>query len=121
MTKKRYSGHVILAFLIAIAASVSIAQTEIAQPNFKGSIVDKAERAPIARAHVWIHEDNGRDTYGAIPDQKGHFEYNLPEGYYDVLVSSPGFAPFCKKVWIRPGVPITLNVVMDVDRDTLQN
>lgn len=121
MMIRQYYRNVVLATFLALASAIPHAQKEISRPSFIGSIVDKTERAPIAGAHVWIHEERGRASYVAVSDDRGHFEYTLLEGYYDVMVSSPGFAPFCKKVWIKPGVPATLNVVLDVSDDTLQD
>jgi hypothetical protein len=88
--------------------------------GFSGVVVDKAEGVPISYAHVWIHEQSGKSVFTTQPDRTGNFSVPLPDGYYDVLVGAPGFAPFCKKIWIKSGSPIKLKVSLGPDEDNAQ-
>lgn len=105
---------------ILLCMNEAIAKNDTPVPNFTGVILDKAEGAPIARAHIWVHEDAGKESFAAVPDHVGHFLIHLPDGYYDVLFSASGFAPFCKKVWVQKGKVITLEVHLEPDMDTSQ-
>jgi dipeptidyl aminopeptidase/acylaminoacyl peptidase len=51
---------------------------------------------------------SGKASFTLQPDRAGRFSIYLPEGYYDVLFSASGFAPFCKKIWIRYEKPVKL-------------
>jgi hypothetical protein len=107
--------------VICLLAFVAAAQSENpSSQTFTGVITDKGEGVPISKAHVWIHEDNGGRVFSAIPDGTGHFSLHLPDGYYDVLFSASGFAPFCKKIWVHDGKVVTVEVRLGPDLDTSQ-
>ena len=110
--------------LLLAACLVSFSKVTYAQnpttPNFSGSVAD-IMKVPIAEAFIWIHEESGRTSYTVRTNSKGVFDTHLPEGYYDVLISSPGFAPFCKAVWVQPGKPIKIAVNLKPDKENLQD
>jgi hypothetical protein len=103
-----------------LSANKASGKDEPAPANFSGVVVDISE-VPIPYAHVWIHEYTNKVSFTIQPDKSGHFTINLPEGYYDVLVGAPGFAPFCKSIWIGPDVPIKLKVRLGPDSENLQD
>jgi len=111
-------------FLVAISVGLlsgnALSKDDPLSSNFTGVVVDKAEGVAITRAHIWIHEDTGKRNFASLPDRQGHFAVQLPDGYYDVLFSASGFAPVCKKIWIRTGHPIKLNAHMEPDLGTSQ-
>jgi hypothetical protein len=101
----------------AFDAVIQAASREVgpATVTLSGIVVDLAEGVPIPYAHIWIHEQTGKVSFATQPDSTGQFTIQLPEGYYDVLVGAPGFAPFCKKIWIKSGSPIKLKVSLEPD------
>jgi hypothetical protein len=111
-------GFIVTALLLF--SNQTFAQNGPLLPTFVGTVIDKAEGAAIPRAHIWIHEDSGKASFSVQPDRSGNFSIHLPNGYYDVLFSASGFAPFCKKIWVRSGKPITLQVDLGPDIDTSQ-
>jgi hypothetical protein len=84
--------------------------------NFAGTVVDDAG-APFSRVHIWIHQDNGLSSLATYTDSSGRFSTWIPDGYYDILFSSSGFSPFCKKIWIRDGKTVSLNIQLKRDRE----
>jgi hypothetical protein len=109
-------------WLLVICMLAFVAAARLEDPtsqNFTG-VITYIDGLPIHRAHVWIHEDKGRGNFSAIPDGAGHFSLHLPDGYYDVLFSAPGFAPFCKKIWVHDGKVITLEVHLGPEVDNAQ-
>jgi len=108
-----------LLLLFWIASNVAFAQDNSKTGSFEGVVVD-AMGVPIPRTIVWIHEETGKASFSARADQDGHFAIQLPEGYYHVLFSSPGFAAFCKAIWVRPGKQIELKVKLKPDLENSQ-
>jgi Carboxypeptidase regulatory-like domain len=98
----------------------ALGKDELISTTLSGVVVDKGEGLPISYAHLWIHEQSGKASFVVQPDRTGHFTIQLPEGYFDVLVGAPGFAPYCKKIWIKPEGPIKLNVSLGPDVDNSQ-
>jgi len=107
-----YAGK-LLTLLLMIASSTLVSSAPYFQAqtvgNFRGVVVDKTG-APIARAHVWIHEQSAKASFAAKVDQAGAFVISLPDGDYDVMFSAPGFAPFCRTVWVESDKKIKLEV-----------
>jgi hypothetical protein len=110
----------IVSAVLCLIASEAPVKDRAQRTTFGGVVVDKAEGVPIPYAHVWIHEYTDKAGFIAQPDRAGRFSIQVPEGYYDVMVGAPGFAPFCKCIWVQPGRPITLKVVLKPDEENLQ-
>jgi hypothetical protein len=53
-------------------------------------------------------------------NESARFSSSLSGRYYDIFVTAPGFAPFCRKLWIRNGVPISLDVKLKYDYENAQ-
>jgi hypothetical protein len=118
MTSKRKLCVGLIAVVFFVCSIRAVAKNDSHEPSLTGVVVDKAEQAPIARVHIWIHEDTGKESFTALTDQSGHFAIRLPPGYYDVLFSSTGFSPYCKKIWVHSDKLIKLDVRMEPDDDT---
>jgi hypothetical protein len=103
---------------ICLFSSHLLAKDGAGSPNFIAVVLDDTENLPIRRAHIWIHEDTGKASFTAQPDSSGQFAAQLPNGYYDVLFSGPGYAPFCKKIWVEPGKITKLKIHLAVDINT---
>jgi hypothetical protein len=88
-------------------------------PNFIGTIADLTG-APIAGAHIWIYEEHGDPSFTVQSDRSGFFAIQLPNGYYDVMIGSADFVPFCKLISVQPGKPIKLKVRLRVDPDRIE-
>jgi hypothetical protein len=103
--------------LCSILAGIPcVAQT--APTVINGKVLDKVG-IPIPAARVWIHEQTGNGYYSTRPDGLGRFSVQLPEGYYDIMVGAPGFAPFCKRVRVRSGTQLLPDIKLGADEDNL--
>jgi hypothetical protein len=101
-----------------VFSSQAPSQDRATSPTFLGTVLDKTDASGIPRAHIWIHEDSGRASFSLQPGRSGNFSINLPDGYYDVLFSASGYAPFCKKIWIRSGKLVKVQATLGIDRGT---
>ena len=111
----------IVMIAISLFGNAAIAADESTTAGFSGVVVDVGEGAPVSNVHIWIHNQSGNGIYETLTDRSGHFAIQLPDGYYDVLVGAPGFAPFCKRVWIRPGRPSKLKVRLGPDLEKMED
>lgn len=84
-----------------------------------GTISDQMN-VPIAKAHVWVHRVDGEASFSASTDSEGRFSLNLPDGYYDVMFSAAGFAPFCKVFWTETDGGKKLKIRLRPDEEHLQ-
>ena len=89
--------------------------------NFSGTVVDTAEGVPIRDTHVWIHEWSNGPAFEAEPGPIGKFATKLPDGYYEVMVASPGFQPVSKSIWIDHGNSIRWRVTLCADTENMQD
>jgi|HubBroStandDraft_2_1064218.scaffolds.fasta_scaffold226201_2 hypothetical protein len=48
-------------------------------------------------------------------DTHGNFYAEIPPGFYDVLITAPGFTPDCRKVRLKPNQNQTLNSKLQID------
>jgi Carboxypeptidase regulatory-like domain len=89
-------------------------------PNFTGTVADQT-KAPVPKAHIWIHEWSGGPSFEAKPDAKGTFATMLPNGYYEVMVGSPGFQPVSKSIRIDSGKSIKWQISLCADTENMQD
>jgi hypothetical protein len=108
-------------WILLVFPSVTPAQQATGIQNSSGRVADKAENVAIPKAIIWIHEQSGGPSYTVRPDRAGSFVIQLPDGYYDVMIGSSGFAPFCKSIWVHAGRPIHLDVRLGPDYENLQD
>ena len=80
---------VLLTIAAVLCASSLFAQSEWG--GVKGTVVNRAGRAPIAGAELILSQD-GEAVATATSDADGKFLVeNLPNGMYDMTVKVPGF------------------------------
>ncbi len=87
--------------LIALLIFTPLVRSQHQSPTthiLAGTITDQMN-VPIANAHVWVHKANGEASFSTTTDSQGRFSLDLQDGYYDVMFSASGFAPFCKVFW----------------------
>lgn len=58
-----------------------------AQKNVKGSVIDAESKFPISGASISIKGSN----LGAVSDEKGIFQLNVPQNYSKIIVSAVGY------------------------------
>lgn len=105
---------VISTCLLLVTISVVAASP---QGKLRGTIRD-SEGAVIAKAFILIHSDQTSDSKSDIllrTNSLGEYSTALPPGFYDVFVSSGGFSPMCRKVWIREGKTAVYDTALIVD------
>ena len=87
---------------------VSILSGQQAQTGrITGHVVDVVG-ATIKDASVFVREHTASDADRKLlthTDIKGEFMLDLPDGGYDVLVTSPGFAASVKTIGVTSGAP----------------
>jgi hypothetical protein len=113
-----------LLFLICASNAPAASGTGI-----KGTVTDTHGVVLPAglKAHVYVHwdasgADIGLKTNVGISsdvslemDSQGHFQAELPPGFYDVFISAFGFSPTCRKIRVKPGEVVTFNPKLQVD------
>ena len=78
--------------------------------------------AVIGRAFVLLHADalereNPKSFSMELrTNNEGEAKAELPSGFYDLFVASTGFAPHCEKLRVRDGKPLTIKIVLKVDK-----
>lgn len=78
--------------------------------------------AVIAKAFVLLHSD-ALERENPKPfslelrtGSEGEAKGELPSGFYDLFVASTGLAPHCQKLRARDGKPVTLKIVLKLDK-----
>jgi hypothetical protein len=87
--------------------------------TLKGSVIDTAEKKPIARAVVALLDKDSTLLFFTRSDQKGNFQLlELPFGEYKILVTSSSFADFSEFITIKEtvhdltAIPLTGKLVL---------
>ncbi|AFK04409.1 TonB-dependent receptor plug [Emticicia oligotrophica DSM 17448] len=83
--------YIIFLILISWAASAQV------NYRFSGYIRDTLDNKPLARASINI--DFGK--FGALTDDKGHFDIVLPSGEHAISVKFVGYRPFRETIYLR--------------------
>jgi hypothetical protein len=78
--------------------------------------------AVIAKAFVLLHSD-ALERENPKPfslelrtGSEGEAKGELPSGFYDLFIASTGFIPQCQKLRVRDGKPVTLRIVLKLDK-----
>jgi carboxypeptidase family protein len=112
--------------LLALAGSMVAAQNERAKVLLQGVVIDSAGNL-LTGAQLVVHWDpsgskSGLTTNVGIPEDRflktdthGAFYAEIPPGFYDILVTAPGFSPDCRKIRIKPDQNATLNSKLEAD------
>ncbi len=70
-----------------LALFLCLSLSSFGQNNFTGSIVQADDKAPVPYATVYLNNT----TFGVAADENGHFELDIPDGSYEVLVRLLGY------------------------------
>jgi hypothetical protein len=112
------------ALLLAFAAR-AVGQTPRpaqVQPSTLSIHVSDELGAVIGRAFVLLHAD-ALERENPKPfnlevrtNSEGDAKALIPPGFYDVFVTSTGFAPQCQKLRVRVANPVAIKFVLKVDK-----
>ncbi|HZQ23194.1 MAG TPA: carboxypeptidase regulatory-like domain-containing protein [Terriglobales bacterium] len=84
------------------------------------NVADAIEKAPIARAFIFVHGHTGSQAIMKNHTSAGHYDISLAPGLYDIFVTAPAFAPTCKIVVVNSGETTTYNVTLKADDEHLE-
>jgi Carboxypeptidase regulatory-like domain len=117
----------VLFFLLLAAGTFSIgAQNVPAKVLVQGTVTDSAGTL-LTNAQLVVPWDPSGSTAGletnvGIPEDRflktdthGAFYAEIPPGFYDILVTAPGFSPDCRKIRLKPGENATFNSKLQTD------
>src|SRR5215218_3804377 len=65
------------------------------QKLLKGIVIDEQNNNPVANASVFLNTT----SFGTITNSQGHFELAIPNGRYDLIVSSIGYTTYSQTVY----------------------
>lgn len=77
-----------------------------AQQLLKGIVLDAEKNAPVPSASVFL----SNTSIGTKTTSDGHFELSVPNGRYDLVVSSVGYATYSQSITGQPGAPLTIRL-----------
>jgi hypothetical protein len=106
--------RLLLAIILLLPISTNATDTVV---KLEGTVAD-SEGAAIGNAFVMIRKDgsNAEDLdWKGRTNSNGKVLTSLPEGFYDVFVSSPAFTPASLKVRLKSGSSGTFKAVLHVD------
>ena len=106
----------VLLFIAAMLCSMALFAQESDWGGVKGTVVNRAGRAPIAEAALTLSQ-NGETVVTATSDADGKFLVeNLPNGIYDMTIKAPGFLDANVNVTIEGYVKDLIFVGMVVEQ-----
>ena len=106
----------VLLFIAAVLCSVSLFAQESDFGGVKGTVVNRAGRAPIADAALTLSQ-NGKTVIDAVSDADGKFLIeNLPNGIYDMTIKAPGFLDATVNVTVEGYVKDLIFVGMVIEQ-----
>ena len=112
--------------LLALAGSMVAAQNAPGKVLLQGVVTDSAGNL-LTDAQLVVQWDpsgskSGLTTNVGIPEDRflktdthGTFYAESPPGFYDVLVTAPGFSPDCRKIRLKPDQNATFNSKLQKD------
>jgi carboxypeptidase family protein len=125
-----WSGIVLFALvafgLLAISTAMPAAQNAPAKILLQGMVTDSTGKL-LTDAQLVVHWDpsgskRGLTTNVGIPEDRflktdthGTFYAEIPPGFYDILVTAPGFSPECRKIRLKAAQSATLNSKLQLD------
>jgi hypothetical protein len=120
------NAFVILLLGLAIAIPAGSAPQVPAKVLVQGVVTDAAGNL-LTNAQLVVHWDpsgakTGLKSNVGIPeprflktDTHGAFYAEIPPGFYDILVTAPGFSPDCRKIRLNLGENATFNSKLQTD------
>ena len=112
--------------LLVVAGSMVAAQNAPGKVLVRGVVTDSAGNL-LTDAQLVVHWDpsgskSGLTTNVGIPEDRflktdthGAFYAEIPPGFYDVLVTAPGFSPDCRKIRLKPDQNASFNSKLQLD------
>ena len=119
-------GVGMIALLLWAGMLLSAAQNAPGKVLLQGAVADSAG-TPLTDAQLVLHWDpsgakSGLKTNVGIPEDRflktdthGNFYAEIPPGFYDILVTAPGFSPTCSKIRLKPEENSTFNSKLQSD------
>ena len=109
--RTRVAGAVAAAALLVLAPLAALRLHGQAAGTLAGTIYD-ASGARVPSATVSIVNTDTSQSQTAVSNEVGKYEFaNLPAGHYQVMVSSPGFAVYVRRV---AAIPANIDVVLSL-------
>ena len=106
----------VLLFIAAMLCSIALFAQESDWGGVKGTVVNRAGRAPIAEAALTLSQ-NGETVATATSDAEGKFLIeNLPNGIYDMTIKAPGFLDATVNVTVEGYIKDLIFVGMVVEQ-----
>ena len=106
----------VLLFIAAMLCSIALFAQESDWGGVKGTVVNRAGRAPIAEAALTLSQ-NGETVVTATSDADGKFLIeNLPNGIYDMTIKAPGFLDATVNVTVEGYIKDLIFVGMVVEQ-----
>lgn len=112
----------IFAALLSLPSLAQTAKPAQLQPSALTVRVTDQLGAMIGKALVLLHSD-ALERENPKPfnmelrtNSEGEAKGELPSGFYDLFIASTAFAPRCEKLRVRDGKPVSVKVVMKVDK-----
>src|SRR6476619_2508934 len=65
------------------------------QKLLKGIVIDEQNNKPIANASVFLNTT----SIGTVTNSQGNFELAIPNGRYDLIISSIGYTTYNQKLY----------------------
>jgi len=114
--------------VLALAAGIVVraAQNTPGKVLLQGAVVDAAG-IPLTNAQLVVHWDPSgakaalKTNIGISEDRflktdtHGNYYAEIPPGFYDILVTAPGFSPTCAKVRLKPDENSKFNAKLQSD------
>jgi hypothetical protein len=117
--------HTASCILAALLSLPSLAQTgapaQVQASTLTIRVTDQLG-AVIGKAFLLLHAD-ALERENPKPfsmelrtSSEGEAKAELPSGFYDLFVASTGFAPHCEKLRVRDGKPVTVKIILKLDK-----
>ncbi|PYT78771.1 MAG: hypothetical protein DMG40_19000 [Acidobacteria bacterium] len=108
---KRFGIYVAFAPGLVLLVTAGLAKAQLGNSGTIEGVVKDPSGAVVAGATVEISDPVSGFQRAATTDADGNFKFtNIPFNPYHLIVTAPGFAPFVQDVTVRSGVPVTLQV-----------
>ena len=120
----------ILATLLSLPLLAQTAKPSQAQASTLTIRVTDESGAVIAKAFVLIHSDaleqRTLKPFTLEPENskpfsmelrtssEGEAKGELSSGFYDLFIGATGFAPYCEKIRVRDGRPLTVKAILRI-------
>ena len=88
-----------------------------APPQKVSGVIKDEKNQPIEGAAITIKKLGT----GTVTDKRGRFELTLPEGTWEVEISSVGFEPFQSTITIGDAAPSPMNITMKMSASSLSD